>query len=79
MAYLDTGELPWNMDLFDGQTGKKVQTLYMIAFVYNNMCVCVCVCVCVSTLYDVCFMCVCVFTCSQGWAFRCPVIDCLFV
>ena len=22
MAYLDTGELPWDMDLFDGQAEK---------------------------------------------------------
>ena len=25
MAYLDTGELPWDMDLFDGQTEKQVK------------------------------------------------------
>jgi hypothetical protein len=25
MAYLDTGELPWDMDLFDGQA-EKVRT-----------------------------------------------------
>ena len=37
MAYLDTGELPWGMDLFDGQTEKRVHFVHM-TFTENTSC-----------------------------------------
>ena len=38
MVFLDTGELPWGMDLFDGQADRQVQVDCVPCTLYPTLC-----------------------------------------